>query len=208
MKKLIKDRHDYIIEYCRWKKVLHLGCIWNSYQSVGKYEPWLHKEICDVSKTCVWVDFDKERIPFAEKASNSKIHYWDVQNFAIGDTFEVVVAAEIIEHIEDFRGFFDSIKKHLAKDGILIITTPNVFNFSNIIRVIGRWQVLPDRDHVVFFDLFTLQQMMRRNNFEYITYYYNTELAPQRIKNMIIRGLGYVFPILNLNLMVVAKCVE
>lgn len=208
MKKFIKDRHDYIIEYCIWKNVLHLWCIWNSYKSVSEYEPWLHKEICDVAKECVGLDMDKNRIPYAEERTWSKIFFWDVQNFDLEKKFDVIVWWEIIEHLDDFKSFFSSIKKHMSKDSLLILTTPNAFNFSNLIRVVFLGKPIFDPDHVVYFDIFTLWQMLKRHWFKMVKHYYNTEVAPQRVKNIIIRLLGKIFPILNLDLMIVAKCVE
>lgn len=208
MKKYIKDRHDFIKELCIWKKVLHIGCIGNSYKSVDPYEPWIHKEICSVAKECVGVDLYKERIEEAERLSNSKIFYWDASNFDIWITFEVIVAGEIIEHLDDFKSFFATIKRHAQKDAIIILTTPNVFNFSSLIRILLTGKPIFDADHVVYFDEFTLWQMLKRHNFIVEKFIYNTEIAPQRIRNMIIRGIWKIFPILNLNLMVIAKCVE
>jgi len=187
MKKFIKDRHDYIIQYCKDKTVLHLWCIWNSYKSVSQYEPRLHKEICDVAKECIGVDMDKDRILYAEQRTWSKIFFGDVQKFDLWKKFDVVVWWEIIEHLDDFKSFFSSIKKHMHKKSLLILTTPNAFNFSNLIRVLFTGKPYFDPDHVVYFDIFTLGQMLKRHWFEMITYYYNTEVALQRIRNMIIR---------------------
>ncbi|MFA7717372.1 MAG: methyltransferase domain-containing protein [Candidatus Absconditabacterales bacterium] len=208
MKKCIKDRHDYIMQYCKDKHVLHLGCIGNSYKSTSEYEPWLHKEICEVAKECVGLDSDKERIPFVEERTKSKIFFGDVQYFDLSRKFDVIVGGEIIEHLDNFKSFFESIKKHMNKESLLVLTTPNAFNFSNLIRVIFTGKPIFDKDHVVYFDLFTLGQMLKRHGFKLVAHYYNTEVAPQRIRNMIIRGLGKIFPILNLDLMIVAKCVE
>lgn len=207
MKKIIKDRHDFIKELCLWKKVLHIGCIWNSYKSTSEYEPWIHKEICDVSKECVWIDLFKERIAEAEKLSSSKIFYWNAQDFDIWGIFDVIVAWEIIEHLDNFESFFNSIKRHSWKDTLIIITTPNVFNFSSLVRILFTWKPIFDPDHVVYFDEFTIWQMLKRHWFEVVKNIYNTEIAPQRIRNIIIRGIGKIFPILNLNLMVVCKVI-
>lgn len=205
MKKIIKDRHDYIKEICKWKKVLHVWCIWNSYKSNSKYEPWLHKEICMSSKECVWVDLYKERINEAEKLSWSKIFYWNAQDFDLWDKFDVIVAWEIIEHLDNFVSFFDTLKKHSNDDTIIVLTTPNVFNFSSLIRILLTWKPIFDKDHVVYFDEFTLWQMLKRHWFIIDKFIYNTEISPQRIRNIIIRTIGRIFPILNLNLMVICK---
>jgi 2-polyprenyl-3-methyl-5-hydroxy-6-metoxy-1,4-benzoquinol methylase len=205
MKKVIKDRHDYIKEICNWKKVLHIWCIGNSYKSKLEYEPWLHKEICDSSKECIWVDLFKERIEEAEKLSWSKIFYWNAQDFDLWDKFDVIVAWEIIEHLDNFVSFFDTLKKHSNKDTIIVLTTPNVFNFSSLIRILFTWKPIFDPDHVVYFDEFTLWQMLKRHWFEVEKFIYNTEISPQRIRNIIIRWIWKLFPILNLNLMVICK---
>lgn len=205
MKKIIKDRQDYIAKYCKGKNVLHLGCIGSSYNRHSKYEPWLHKIICDVSKSCIGLDNNKERIPLAEKLSKSKIYYGNVLNFDLKRKFDVIVAGEIIEHIDNFKSFFDSIKKHMKKNSILIITTPNAFNLSNIFRVLVKGQVRPNWNHVVFFDLFTLINLLKMNGFKTVKHYYNTEICPQRIRNIIVRIIGSIIPIYHLNLMVVIK---
>ncbi len=208
MKKFIKDRHDYIVEACKGKKVLHIGCIGNSYKSTSIYEPWLHKEISDASSSCVWIDLYKERIDEAAKLSDSTIVYGDASNFDVHDTFDVIVAGEIIEHIDNFAAFFATIRRHSNKDTVIILTTPNPFNFSNIIRVLFTGKPIFDVDHVVYFDIFTLWQMLKRQHFIPIKFIYNTEIASQRIRNIIIRWIWAIFPVLNLNLMVIAKCAE
>lgn len=58
--------------------------------------------------------------------------FWD--NYIHGDItkisdnlgiFDVIIATEIIEHLDDFEAFFDFCFVHLKKQGTLIITTPN-----------------------------------------------------------------------------------
>lgn len=205
MNKIIKDRHDYIKEICAWKKVLHIWCIGNSYKSISEYEPWLHKEICNSSKECIWVDLFKERIEEAEKLSWSKIFFGNAENFDLQDKFDVIVAWEIIEHLDNFVSFFNTVKKHSDKNTVIILTTPNVFNFSSLIRILLTGKPIFDPDHVVYFDEFTLGQMLKRHWFIIEKFLYNTEISPQRIRNIIIRTLGIIFPILNLNLMVICK---
>lgn len=60
-------------------------------------------------------------------------------NFLIGDarrlpfkdqTFDVVIATEVIEHFEEGEVFVKDIKRILTKDGIFILTTPNRLRFT------------------------------------------------------------------------------
>jgi len=60
-------------------------------------------------------------------------------------TFNCVLAGEVIEHVIDTDGFLDEINRILMDNGILIITTPNLANLENRIRLlIGRYPIFVD----------------------------------------------------------------
>jgi SAM-dependent methyltransferase len=40
-------------------------------------------------------------------------------------TFDAILSCEVIEHVPDPRGLMMSLARHLARDGVLLITTPN-----------------------------------------------------------------------------------
>ena len=62
-----------------------------------------------------------------EKLKNCEIHIGDqsslVKRFATGQ-FDVVIAAEILEHVVNWSGVLAQLKNQLRSDGILIATTP------------------------------------------------------------------------------------
>lgn len=54
--------------------------------------------------------------------------------------FDLIFCGEIVEHIVDIDKFFIEIRKVLKKDGLIIITTPNLVSWINRILVIfGKW---------------------------------------------------------------------
>jgi len=59
--------------------------------------------------------------------SNLNFKVWDASSGQWDEArFDVVYAAEIIEHVEDLTGFLNSIKMLMAPGGRAIITTPNL----------------------------------------------------------------------------------
>jgi ubiquinone/menaquinone biosynthesis C-methylase UbiE len=80
------------------------------------------------------VDISPEAIAYAEQ-------YWKLPNihFKIGDslaipfpenTFDVVVAFEVFEHLTDWRKFLSEIKRVLKPDGLVYLSTPNKTLYS------------------------------------------------------------------------------
>ena len=64
----------------------------------------------------------------------------DAQDFDLRDRFpdgfEVRVASEIIEHLVNPGGFLCSIKKHLAPDGVIILSTPHAYGLVYFAEVL------------------------------------------------------------------------
>ena len=52
-------------------------------------------------------------------------------------TFDVVCAAEIVEHLYDTKYFFEEAARVLRPRGIFIFTTPNLNSIENRLRVLG-----------------------------------------------------------------------
>jgi len=50
------------------------------------------------------------------------------------DFFDAITFTEVIEHLEDHRKILKEINRVLKKDGILIVTTPNILNMKSRIR--------------------------------------------------------------------------
>jgi ubiquinone/menaquinone biosynthesis C-methylase UbiE len=50
------------------------------------------------------------------------------------DTFDIVTATEVIEHLEDFRTTLREVYRVLKKGGICVLTTPNILNINSRLR--------------------------------------------------------------------------
>jgi len=48
--------------------------------------------------------------------------------------FDAVTFTEVIEHLEDHRKILKEINRVLKKDGVLVVTTPNILNMKSRIR--------------------------------------------------------------------------
>lgn len=72
-----------------------------------------------------------------------------------GNGFDIIVAAEIIEHLFDPESFLNHLKKILKPNGSIILSTPNFLVWNNRLRLLaGRYgakEIFFDRGHIRLF---------------------------------------------------------
>lgn len=108
-------------------KILEIGCADGSFSSVLKDEGY------DVFA----VDISEKAIENAKK-NGLQATVVDIErgiNFQ-RDFFDIVIAAEVIEHIYDTDFVLNEIKRVMKKDGYLFITTPNLASLKNRVRLL------------------------------------------------------------------------
>src|SRR5437764_3338747 len=112
-------RYTFAVRLARGKRVLDAGC-GAGYGSA---------ELAGVAESVTGVDVAGDAIEYAranypgrnlafEQASVTELPYPDA-------SFDLVVAFEVIEHLEDWRAFLQEARRVLAPAGQLIVSTPN-----------------------------------------------------------------------------------
>jgi 2-polyprenyl-3-methyl-5-hydroxy-6-metoxy-1,4-benzoquinol methylase len=88
--------------------------------------------------------------------------------------FDVVFAGEIIEHLTDTDHFLGEIHRVLKKSGSLVLTTPNLCNLENRLRVlIGLYPIFVDYtsrgdNHLRVYNKRAIIRQIRERNFDII----------------------------------------
>lgn len=92
------------------------------------------------------------------------------------NSFDIVIAGDIIEHIFDTDAFLQSIYKLLKKDGILLLTTPNLASIGRrIMLLIGKNPFiefstkLPSEEinvgHIRYYTISNIEYQLKENRF-------------------------------------------
>lgn len=177
------DRLDFISGSCAGKIVLDIGCFDETALVKRETHYWLHGRLAATAKFVVGVD-NSTKIPpeGLQTSANATIFRGDgvhVDESITGrNDYDVIVAGEFIEHIENPLEFFRAIKARFAGRE-LIISTPNGVSFANtLLGSIGR--EVQHHDHLHNFTFKILNTLCLRSGFkswEIIPYrFYATEM--------------------------------
>lgn len=179
------DRLAYISNLCKNQSVLDIGCFDETALSKRETEHWLHGRIAQQARHVIGLD-SSHLIPAKglRTGETSTIFRGDGVELTpdiIKNNFDIIVAGEFIEHIENPLYFFKNIKNFFP-GRTLVISTPNGACFANtLLGTIGREVQHPDHLHNFTFKILnTLCMRAGFQDWEIIPYqFYATEMILQ-----------------------------
>jgi 2-polyprenyl-3-methyl-5-hydroxy-6-metoxy-1,4-benzoquinol methylase len=147
----------------KWLKspVLDLGCYF------GSKTKWLSGQFeivhgCDISKKAL----EKAR----QNNPGTKFFQCDFgkKKAKTPKKYNSIFATEIIEHVFDTQAFLENCFNALNKQGILFLTTPNVINYSNRLRLLLGNDIFISGDaaHIRFFNPKTIAKEVEKAGFK------------------------------------------
>ena len=119
--------------YIKNKAVLDIGCVEHDIRNKNKKRIWVHDFLKEHTKHVIGIDILKKDIEILKKQGYD-IYYQNAETFKFNKKFDVIFAGELIEHLSNPGLFLEKCRKHLKKNGLLILTTPNAFGLHRLIR--------------------------------------------------------------------------
>lgn len=171
------DRLSCMSDMCSDKKVLDIGCYdETAVKSKKDTDYWLHSLIAKKAKEVIGIDSSDAIKGEIITGKNSKIIKKDL--YSINERFvkkypvDILVAGEVIEHIDDAMKFLLLVKK-FYKGKTLVLSTPNTTGLSNILLALFKRES-NHKDHVHMFSYKILNTISSRAGFKKykITPYY------------------------------------
>lgn len=174
------QRVDFIKSACEGKKVLHLGCTNYPYtEQAIKDEMLLHFELEKTARELYGFDFDQKGLDILREKGGVNLFQTDLEHLedvALDETFDVIIAGEMIEHLSNPGLFLQGIKRFMNDKTDLIITTINAYCALRFLiyglRGKGGTNEPVHPDHVAYYSYKTLSLILERENLNVKKFYF------------------------------------
>lgn len=196
--KLYFNKNKKIAESCRGKKVLDLGIVDHDVR-YEKKSGWLHGDLKKVAGEITGIDIDKKAVNIL-KQKGYDVKQGNAEKLNLKKKFEIIVAGDLIEHLDNPGNFLKSVKKHMNENSEFILTTPNCLSLSNWIEVslFDKIKYI-NPYHTHWHDANTIKKVLENNGFELIELSFiihNPHFIGESFLRYLLKDLRYGFHIL------------
>ena len=166
------SRIDYLAERAAGRRVIHVGFVDAGFQEMQEATgTWLHQHLADQATELVGIDIDEVGVEVA-RAAGFDAHQADCRDaHAVAaldlEPADVVIAGEIIEHLDDPGSFLSLLHQLVRPGGELVLTTPNASGLVNGFAAMAGAEV-NHPDHVVLFSWRTLTNLAARHGWKHV----------------------------------------
>jgi 2-polyprenyl-3-methyl-5-hydroxy-6-metoxy-1,4-benzoquinol methylase len=163
------------------KSVLEFGCVGMGNDDEYGGVNWIHGKVKEVAKKVIGLDLNEKGINKLKNLGYDVRLQNVEEKFDLKEKFDVVLVEEVFEHLNNVGLALENIKRHLKKDGLLVITTPHAQSASFFLQRLFRDEIsgVSITDHTLWYDKNTLNTILKRYNFKIQKIWY---VQPKPIK--------------------------
>lgn len=169
--KTIRNRMDCLYGLVKKGDIMDLGVVDSWRSKMDSREPiernphLLFRQIAEINPNVLGIDLDDVGIAaLRHKGYNAQCA--NVETMTLDRRFDVIVAGDIIEHLENPGLFLRNAHRHLKPTGILALSTPNPFYAKQRYKIWRYGNPEVHDEHTCWFDPITLSLLLRKTGFE------------------------------------------
>lgn len=192
----IFNRVDFILEYCKNKNVLHIGCTDHPFTR-PKIETGslLHQNLKQVSAKAIGLDNNHASIEeYRKLTGDNDIYQCDImQSYpeeikAAG--FDIVLLPEVLEHLSDPSGALEILHRHFNNGTKVLVTVPNYAAMDTLAASLNKTESIHP-DHYWYFSPYTLSKLFNRDKFELSDLHFGMYYQRNKKINSVMKAFPY-----------------
>jgi 2-polyprenyl-3-methyl-5-hydroxy-6-metoxy-1,4-benzoquinol methylase len=159
--RLVDDREKYLGREAMGKRVLDVGVVAHT-PDAYKSNNRLHRHIHEQAAYCLGCDVLGPELEHL-KALGYNVICHDITSTPLDERFDLIILGEIIEHLGRPADLLGNCSKMLAPKGKVILTTPNPWFVTYLLRgLFGKAPLVDSVDHVAWYDPATIYELADR----------------------------------------------
>lgn len=164
------ERVEHLVAMARGRRVVHVGFVDAGCQDANRRSgTWLHEHLDRVSSSLVGIDLDEGGVVRARSAGYDAVAVDCTDPVALAAAGvtpgQLVIAGEVIEHLDAPGHFLEGMHALVAPHGQLVVTTPNAYGLLNVMASVLHREI-NHPDHVCMFTWRTLTNLAARHGWE------------------------------------------
>ena len=169
---LVRTKFGRILELVQGRDVLDVGCIGGP--GVVDLEQTSHGRLAKAARSLLGIDVAASEIERRQE-QGCDVVVADAESFHLGRKFDVIIAADLIEHLGNSGAFLERAGEHLRPGGLLCIVTPNALSLNNALKSLAGLRVRVNAEHTCWYDRTTLRQLLARYGFQPVEEYWQDD---------------------------------
>jgi SAM-dependent methyltransferase len=180
------ERTDWLEAAARSKSLIHLGFV-DAERTADKTAAgtWLHERLAACTAGLIGIDVDPAGVE-AARAAGYEAYSCDLEDADAVAGLELspaqlVIAGELLEHLDCPGRFFEAVKPLVAAEGALILTTPNATSLTNVLLGLSRREWTSPH-HVAMYSWRVLATLLARHDWtlrDVAFYYRGSRFGPE-----------------------------
>ncbi len=191
------DYMTWLLQQVSNKSCLDIGAIEHDL-SFTERPTWKHKLVSDASSRTVGIDILEDYVEILRQRGYDIRLFDATSDEFIGETFDVVIIGDVIEHVDNPVKLIRFSLRHLNQGGMIIAKTPNPFFYDHIKKYLKN-RAFINADHMAWFSPSMALEIARRADCSLDSYLIFPESEKPLLKillknpDLFSRDLVYVF---------------
>jgi SAM-dependent methyltransferase len=150
LRSLRKSRSGYLDlfdDFITNRSVLDIGVVEHDISHI-ETPTWKHKYVKERASHVLGIDIVPSGIEFLKQRGFNVRLSDATSDEDLGERFERVVIGDVIEHVNNPVRLLQFAGRHLAADGLVLVSTPNPYWIKHILTALMRGTVVTNVDHI------------------------------------------------------------
>lgn len=123
----------------------------------------------------IGIEYNESMVEYGIKNFGANIIKGDINTTTFEESsFDVIIMADVIEHLFDPLGTLKYCNKLLVSSGVLFLSTPNID--SQLFQQLGaKWDIIGPSEHLYYFNIYTIKSILNKSGFSIVQASYGNE---------------------------------